>query len=101
MSKLGGDPSSGISSGDVLIPTERHPACRRREALLLSESGVGQRPPRLRVPETFDRCPQVLQFQPCWRSIECQTSQTGRRACAGAATIASLIDLSTRTTSGT
>ena len=32
MSKPGGDPSSGISSGDVLIPTERHPACRRREA---------------------------------------------------------------------
>ena len=32
MSKPGGDPSSGISSEDVLIPTERHPACRRREA---------------------------------------------------------------------
>src|SRR6202022_1110135 len=32
MSKPGGDPSSGISSGDVLIPTERHPACRQREA---------------------------------------------------------------------
>jgi hypothetical protein len=32
MSKPGGDPSSGISSGDALIPTERHPACRRREA---------------------------------------------------------------------
>src|SRR3954454_15831930 len=32
MSKPGGDPSSGISSGDVLIPSERHPACRRREA---------------------------------------------------------------------
>jgi hypothetical protein len=32
MSKPGVDPSSGISSGDVLIPTERHPACRRREA---------------------------------------------------------------------
>src|SRR5260221_2824007 len=31
MSKPGGDPSSGISSVDVLIPTERHPACRRRE----------------------------------------------------------------------
>jgi hypothetical protein len=26
------DPSSGISSEDVLIPTERHPACRQREA---------------------------------------------------------------------
>ena len=32
MSKPEGDPSSGISSGDVLILTERHPACRRREA---------------------------------------------------------------------
>ena len=32
MPKPGGDPSSGISSGGVLIPTERHPACRRREA---------------------------------------------------------------------
>jgi hypothetical protein len=32
MPKPGGDPSSGISSEDVLIPTERHPACRRREA---------------------------------------------------------------------
>ena len=32
MSKPGADPSSGISSGDVLIPTERHPACRQREA---------------------------------------------------------------------
>src|ERR1700730_15390880 len=32
MSKPGGDPSSGISSEDVLIPTERHPGCRQREA---------------------------------------------------------------------
>ena len=32
MPKPGGDPSSGISSEDVLRPTERHPACRRREA---------------------------------------------------------------------
>src|SRR5438132_4479248 len=32
MSKPGGDPSSEISSGDALRPTERHPACRRREA---------------------------------------------------------------------
>jgi hypothetical protein len=32
MSKPGGDPSFGISSVDVLILTERHPACRRREA---------------------------------------------------------------------
>ena len=32
MSKPGVDPTSGISSEDVLIPTERHPACRRREA---------------------------------------------------------------------
>src|SRR3972149_4625807 len=32
MSKPGGGPSSGISSGDVLILPERHPACRRREA---------------------------------------------------------------------
>ena len=31
MSKPGVDPSSGISSGDVLILPERHPACRRRE----------------------------------------------------------------------
>ena len=38
MSKPGGDPSSGISSVDVLIPTERHPACRQREAR--SGSGV-------------------------------------------------------------
>src|SRR5215468_4643481 len=34
MSKPGGDPSSGISSGDVLILPERHPACRRRESRL-------------------------------------------------------------------
>src|SRR5262245_22704139 len=32
MSKPGGDPSSGISSGGCLRPSERHPACRRREA---------------------------------------------------------------------
>src|SRR6202023_2919471 len=32
MSEPGGDPSSGISSGDGLILPERHPACRRREA---------------------------------------------------------------------
>src|SRR5258705_13843777 len=32
MSKPGGDPSSGISLVDVLRPTERHPACRQREA---------------------------------------------------------------------
>ncbi len=32
MSKPGADPSSGMSSVDVLIPTERHPACRQREA---------------------------------------------------------------------
>src|SRR6267143_7313435 len=32
MSKPGADPSSGISSVDVLIPTERLPACRQREA---------------------------------------------------------------------
>src|ERR1700686_3424396 len=32
MSKPGSDPSSGISSVDVLILTERHPACRQREA---------------------------------------------------------------------
>ena len=32
MSKPWGDPSRGISSGDVLILSERHPACRRREA---------------------------------------------------------------------
>jgi hypothetical protein len=32
MSKPGGDPSSGISSGDALIRPERHPACRQREA---------------------------------------------------------------------
>ena len=25
------EPSSGISSVDVLIPTERHPACRQRK----------------------------------------------------------------------
>jgi hypothetical protein len=31
MSKPGGYPSSGISSGDALIRTERHPARRRRE----------------------------------------------------------------------
>src|SRR5258705_8939891 len=34
MSNPGADPSSGISSEDVLIPTERHPACRQREARL-------------------------------------------------------------------
>ena len=32
MSEPGGDPPSGISSGDALILPERHPACRRREA---------------------------------------------------------------------
>jgi hypothetical protein len=32
MSKPGGDPSSGISLGDVLRRPERHPACKRREA---------------------------------------------------------------------
>src|SRR5499425_1493949 len=32
MSKPGADPSSGISSVDVLIRTERHPTCRQREA---------------------------------------------------------------------
>jgi hypothetical protein len=32
MSELGVDPSPGISSVDVLILTERHPACRRRES---------------------------------------------------------------------
>src|SRR5712691_7284549 len=32
MSKPGGDPSSGISWVDVRRPTERHPACRQREA---------------------------------------------------------------------
>src|SRR5215216_884390 len=32
MSKPWGDPSRGISSGDILIRPERHPACRRREA---------------------------------------------------------------------
>src|ERR1700730_4475397 len=32
MSEPGGDPSSGISSGDALILPERHPACRRLEA---------------------------------------------------------------------
>src|ERR1700719_4151337 len=32
MSKPGGDPSSGISLGDVLRRPRRHPACRRREA---------------------------------------------------------------------
>src|ERR1700726_4727022 len=32
MSKPGGDPSFGTSSVDVLILTERHPACRRRES---------------------------------------------------------------------
>ncbi len=34
MSKPEAGTSSGISSEDVLIPTERHPACRRREARL-------------------------------------------------------------------
>ena len=32
MSKPGADPSSGTSSEDILRLTERHPACRRREA---------------------------------------------------------------------
>jgi len=32
MPKPGVDPTSGISSGDVMIRPERHPACRRREA---------------------------------------------------------------------
>ena len=34
MSKPGADPSSGISSVDVLILTERHPVCRQRETRL-------------------------------------------------------------------
>src|SRR6266699_6029726 len=34
MPKPGGDPSSGISLGDVLRLPERHPAYRRREAQL-------------------------------------------------------------------
>jgi hypothetical protein len=34
MSKPGGGTSSGISSGDVLILPERHPACKRRESRL-------------------------------------------------------------------
>ena len=34
MAKPGGDPSSGISLGDVLRRPKRHPACRRREAQL-------------------------------------------------------------------
>src|SRR5437773_12223999 len=34
LSKPGADPTPGIGSEDVLIPTERHPACRRREARL-------------------------------------------------------------------
>src|SRR5215468_12547269 len=38
MSKPRGDPSCGTSSEDVLILTERHPACRQREAR--SGSGV-------------------------------------------------------------
>ena len=37
MPKPGADPSPGTSSEDVLIPTERHPACRQRE----SRSGSG------------------------------------------------------------
>ena len=32
MSKPGADPTPGISSEDPLIPTKRHPACRRHEA---------------------------------------------------------------------
>jgi len=32
MSKLGADPASGISFGDVLRLPKRHPECRRREA---------------------------------------------------------------------
>ena len=32
MSEPGGDPPSGISSGDGLRRPERHPGCRRREA---------------------------------------------------------------------
>src|SRR5258706_143925 len=32
VSKPGADPTPGISSEDVLILTERHPACRQREA---------------------------------------------------------------------
>ena len=32
MSKPRVDPTFGISSEDVLIPTERHPTCRQREA---------------------------------------------------------------------
>jgi len=37
MSKSRADPAFEISSGDGMIPPERHPACRRREA----QPGVG------------------------------------------------------------
>src|SRR6476659_2440400 len=43
MSKPRGDPSCGTSSEDVLIPTERHPAYRQREA----RSGSGTEPENL------------------------------------------------------
>ena len=33
MSKPGADPSPGMSSEDVVIPIERHPACRREAQL--------------------------------------------------------------------
>jgi hypothetical protein len=44
MSKPRGDPSCGTSSEDVLIPTERHPAYRQREA----RSGSGTERENLR-----------------------------------------------------
>jgi hypothetical protein len=38
MSEPGVDPSSGKSSGNVMRPPERHPACRRREPRLGSRA---------------------------------------------------------------
>src|SRR5262245_7959961 len=33
-------------------------------------NSIDQRPPRLRALESIKRCPQLLQFEPCWRSTE-------------------------------
>ena len=41
MSKPGADPPPGISSVDVLILTERHPACRQRATCMERENLAG------------------------------------------------------------
>src|ERR1700724_4025809 len=71
MSEPGGDPASGISSGDALILPERHPACRRREA----------RPAFLRERETlcFATPPGVKGQAASGSNREGESTEAGRR----------------------